>query len=287
MGFTHGWQWFSPITHKHNGIQTVRFNFSLKELMKGLNKLCLSNVHVLVTMNTQACMGLVQSWPVVSGASSRTYNSKPMGDHSRGTHQLPHLWPLILTPYISPKPLFLPKNCHPKSCFFHTVQNFGNCSLKDPKSAGKKVPKCPLFLWFLSLKNPNFLPCMQVFEGNVAPQTRSEPGKFCILETESCNLVNTFRCKFNKGDENKISVLQAQPTQLLWKNFIGGQGWYTGYHPSGQTEKGIYSTTILYDSAPPGSLSKCQVYLKLCEQRHFKCKVQCRARWRARENFEI
>ena len=36
--------------------------------------------------------------------------------------------------------------------------------------------------------------------------------------------------KFNKGDENKISVLQAQPTQLLWKNFIGGRGWYTGHH---------------------------------------------------------
>ena len=31
-----------------------------------------------------------------------------------------------------------------------------------------------------------------------------------------------------------------------------------------------------YDSAPPGSLNKCQVYLKQCEQRHFKCKVQCR-----------
>ena len=33
----------------------------------------------------------------------------------------------------------------------------------------------------------------------------------------------------------------------------------------------------LYDSAPTGSLNKCQVHLKLCEQRHFKCKVQCRA----------
>ena len=79
-----------------------------------------------------------------------------MGDHSRGTHQLPHLWPLILTPYISQKLLFLPKNCHPKSCFFHTAQNFGNRSLKDPKSAVKKVPKCPLFLWLLSLKDPQF-----------------------------------------------------------------------------------------------------------------------------------
>ena len=66
-----------------------------------------------------------------------------------------------LTPYFNPlhqpkKNLFLPKNCHPKSCFFHTVQNFGNCSLKDPKSAGKKVPKCPLFLLLLPLKDPQF-----------------------------------------------------------------------------------------------------------------------------------
>ena len=66
-----------------------------------------------------------------------------------------------LTPYFNPlhhgqKPLFSPKNCHPKYCFFHTVQNFGNCSLKDPKSAGKKVPKCPQFLWLLSLKDPQF-----------------------------------------------------------------------------------------------------------------------------------
>ena len=55
-----------------------------------------------------------------------------------------------------------------------------------------------------------------MFEGNVAPSNTvcAEAGKFCSLETESYNLVNTFRCKLNQGDENKISVLQAQPTQL-------------------------------------------------------------------------
>ena len=47
------------------------------------------------------------------------------------------------------------------------------------------------------------------------PQTRSEAGKFCILETESSNLGNTFRCKFNKGDENKISFLEAQPNPIV------------------------------------------------------------------------
>ena len=154
-----------------------------------------------------------------------------MGNHSHGTHQLPHLWPLILTPYVSQKTLFLPKNCHPKSCFFHTVQNFGNCSLKDPKSAGKKGTQMPpIFMAFVTERPPIFCLACKCLRGMLLPQTRSEAGKFCILETESCNLVNTFRCKFNKGDENKISILQAQPTQLLWKNFIGGQGWYTGHH---------------------------------------------------------
>ena len=137
-----------------------------------------------------------------------------------------------LTPYFKPltsvKSLcFYQKIVTQSPVFFHTVQNFGNFSLKDPKSAGKKVPKCPLFLWLLSLKDPQFfaLAC-KCLRGMLLPQTRSEAGKFCILETESCNLVNTFRWKFNKGDENKISVLQAQPTQLLswlWKNFIVGQ----------------------------------------------------------------
>ena len=80
------------------------------------------------------------------------------------------------------------------------------------------------------------------------PQTRSEAGKFCILKTESCNLVNTFRCKFSKGDENKISV-QAQPAQLcIMDEFHWRAGMISYYHPS-QTWKGIYPTTTLYKSA--------------------------------------
>ena len=55
---------------------------------------------------------------------------------------------------------------------------------------------------------------MVCLRGMLLPQTRSEAGKFCILETELCNLMNSFRCKFNQGDENKISVLQAQLTKL-------------------------------------------------------------------------
>ena len=46
------------LTHEHIGTQAVRFYFSLTGvtgLMEGLNKL--GYVHVLETMNIQACMG--------------------------------------------------------------------------------------------------------------------------------------------------------------------------------------------------------------------------------------
>ena len=143
-----------------------------------------------------------------------------MGDHSHinnGTHRLPHIWPFIFTPYISPKPLFLPKIVSQSPIFFTLSRILEIFHSKAPNRLEfeKKVPKCPQFLWRLSLKDPLFfaLHTHGLFEGNVA-QTQSEAGKFCIIQTESCNLVNTFRCKFNKGDETKISVLQAKPTQL-------------------------------------------------------------------------
>ena len=116
------------------------------------------------------------------------------------------------------------------------------------------------------------------------PQTRSaEAGKFCILETESCNLVNTFRCKLNQGDhgdENKISVLQAQPTHLYIMDELH---WRAGLiqRPSSlrsNTEGDISYNHPLYDCAQLGSINKWQVFLRLCKQMHFKCKVQCRAR---------
>ena len=151
-----------------------------------------------------------------------------MGDHSHETMVRTdcHTFDPFFTPYISQKHPVFTKNCLPKSSP-HTVQNFGNFSLKDPKSVGIweiKVPECPLFLRLLSLKDPNFLPCMHVFERNVAPSTRSEAGKLCILETESCNLVNTFRCKFNQGDKNKISGFTGLTDPIVhygWTSLVG------------------------------------------------------------------
>ena len=121
--------------------------------------------------------------------------------------------------------------------------------------------------------------------------------KLDIFETESCNLVKTFRCKFVEGDENKISVLPKSSTGSTdpivhygWTSSEGRDD--THYRPStpwSNTEGGTSPSYNhpLYDSAHLGSLNKCQVYLRLWEQRYFKCKVQCRARWRAPENYEI
>ena len=154
-----------------------------------------------------------------------------MGDHSRGTHQLPHLWPLILLPLTSAKnPCFYQKIVTQSPIFPHCPK-FWKLFTQRPQIGWKKSTQVPpTFMAFVTERPLIFCLACKCLRGMLLPQTRSEAGKFCILETESCNLVNTFRCKFNKGDENKISVLQAQPTQLLWKNFIGGQEWYTGHH---------------------------------------------------------
>ena len=175
------------------------------------------------------------SW---SRSKLKTKNTKPMWDHSHNYKQwytptATHLT-LYFHPLHQPKTPVFAKNCHPKSqC--HTVQVSRILEIFHSKTPNrlefkKKVPTCHLFCYgFCHWKTPYFfaLHTFCLFEGNVA-QTRSEAGKFCILKTESSNLGNTFRCKFNKGDENKISFLQAQPTQLciIWMNFIGGQGWY-------------------------------------------------------------
>ena len=206
-----------------------------------------------------------------------------MGDHSHinnGTHRLSHFWPLIFTPYISQKPLFSPKI--PKVLFFSTLSKILEIILsKTPNRLEfeKKVPKCPLCLWLLSLKDPLFFALhAHVWE------------EYCSLKHGLQKLENFVFLKQNRAiwwillGANLIKVMKTKfqyrlnrPNCTLWMNFIGGQGWYTCHHPSGQTRKGIYTYNHpLYDCAQLGSLNKCQVFLRLCKRRHFKCKVQCR-----------
>ena len=177
--------------------------------MEGLNKLCLCPRRPTWDHEYQSMHGVssISASRSRQGPSSRTPNQ--WGNHSHinnGTHRLPH----------QPKTHVFTKNCHPKSYFFHCPEFwkfFSQRTLID-WNLRKRYPNVPYFYGFCDWKTPYFLPCIHMVCLRGMLQTGSAAGKFCILETEPCNLVNTFRCKFNKGDENKISVLQAQPTQL-------------------------------------------------------------------------
>ena len=162
--------------------------------------------------------------------------------------------PLFSPPTSAQNPCFYQK-LSPKVLFFSHCPEFWKFFSERPLigwNLRKRYPNVPYFYGFCDWNTPYFLPCIHMvcLRGMLLPQTRSEAGKFCILETESCNLVNTFRCKFNKGDENKIQFYRLnRPNCALWMNFIGGQGWYTGYYHPSQTWKGIYPTTTLHKSA--------------------------------------
>ena len=103
-----------------------------------------------------------------------------------------------------------------QSPFFSTLSKILEIFTQRPQISWN-LRKCIqihlIFMAFATERSPIFCLACACFRELLLPQTRSEAGKFYILETESYNLVNTFRCKFNKGDENKILVLQAQPTQ--------------------------------------------------------------------------
>ena len=151
----------------------------------------------------------------------------------------------LFSPLTSVKtPCFYQKLSPKVLYFFHTVQNFGNFSLKDPKSTGiweKKL--CPLFLWLLSLKDPYFLPCMHMFERNlnVAPSnTVCRSWKILYSWNRIMQFGDTFRCNLIKVMKTKFQFYRLnRPICTLWMNFIW-QDWYKGHHPSGQTRKGIY-----------------------------------------------
>ena len=82
-----------------------------------------------------------------------------MGDHSHinnGTHRLPRIWPFIFTPYISLKPLFLPKIVTQSPIFFTPSRILEIFHSKTPNRLEfeKKVPKCPLFFMAFVTERP-------------------------------------------------------------------------------------------------------------------------------------
>ena len=158
--------------------------------------------------------------------------------------------------HISPKPLFLPQIVTQSPIFFTLSRILEIFHSKTPNRLEfeKKVPKCPLSLWLLSLKDPYFLPCIHMvcLRGMLLPQTRSEQKLENFVFSKQnraiwwilsgANLIKVMKIKFQFYRLNR-------PNCALWMNFIGGQGWYTGYYHPSQTWKGIYPTTTLYKSA--------------------------------------
>ena len=222
------------LTHKHNGIQTLRFYFSLKGLMEGLNKLCLS-IYLRPWISKHAWANSIAASR--SRSKLKTQNPKPKADHSRinnGTHRLSHIF--YFHPLHQPKNPVFTKNYLPKSFIFSTrskILEIFNSKTPNRLEFEKKVPKCPLFLWLLSLQDPLFFALhAHVWE------------ECCSLKHSLQKLENFVFLKQNRAiwwillGTNLIKVMKTKfqfyrlnrPNCILWMNFIGGQGWYTGHH---------------------------------------------------------
>ena len=102
-----------------------------------------------------------------------------------------------LTPYFNPlhqpkNPVFT-KKLSPKVLFFPHCPKFRKLFTQRPQIGWKKGTQMPpIFMAFATERPPIFCLACKCLRGMLLPQTWSEAGKFCILETESCNLVNTF-----------------------------------------------------------------------------------------------
>ena len=208
--------------------------------MEGLNKLCLwpcTSDHEYASMHGLGSIVTSRSRPKL-----KIPNQWGITHINSGTYWLRHFWPFIFSLHQIKTPVFT-KNCRPKSNFFHIVQNFRNVSLKDLKWAGiwEKGTQMPPILWLLSLKYPLYfcLACTWLREMLLC-QTQSEFRKFCILETESWNLVNTFRYKSNKGVKTKFQFYRLNwPIMHYGSNSLEGRDRPSTTPPTGQTQKRI------------------------------------------------
>ena len=161
-----------------------------------------------------------------------------MGDHShinKGTHRLPHIWPF--NPPTSAKNLCFYQKLSPKVLFFSHFPEFWIFFTQRPLigwNLRKRYPNALYFYGFCHWKTPYFLPCTHMFVSE----------ECCSLK-HSQKLYNFVFSKQNRAiwwilsGANLIKVLKItfrfyklnRPNCTLWMNFIGGQGWYTGYFP--------------------------------------------------------
>ena len=164
------------LTHKHIGTQAVRFYFSLTGVkgLEGLNKLCLCpctweheypRMHGLSSISASWSRSKLKNKEYQTNGGSLTYKQwyAPTATHLT----------LYLTPYISPKPMFLPKIVTQSPIFFTLSRILEIFHSKTPNRLEfeKKVLKMPpIFMAFVTERPPIFcLAYTCLFQGNVAP----------------------------------------------------------------------------------------------------------------------
>ena len=153
--------------------------------------------------------------------------------------------PLFSPPTSAQNPYFYQK-LSPKVLFFSHCPEFWKFFTQRPLfgwNLRKRYQNVPYFLWLLSLKDPLFFASHihGLFRGNVAPSNTARSWKILYSRNRivqfgeiflGANLIKAMKIKFQFYRLNR-------PNCALWMNFIGGQGWYTGYYHPSQTWKGI------------------------------------------------
>ena len=200
------------------------------------------------------------------------------GDHSRGTHQLPPSTPYF-NPLHQPKTPVFTKKLSPKVLFFPHCPKFWKLFTQRPQIGRKKGTQMPLFLWLLSLKEPQFFALHVSVWGECCSLKHGQKlENFVFLRQNraiwwillGANLIKVKKTKFQFYRLNRpncygrTSLEGRDDTQVIipWSNTEGDI-----LQPSS-----VWYCTSWFSKQMPSATN-----LKLCEQRHFKCKVQCRA----------
>ena len=161
---------------------------------------------------------------------------------------------LYFTPTSAPNPCFYQK-LSPKVLFFSHCPEFCKFFTQRPLigwNLSKRFPNVPCFYGFCHWKTILFcLPYTWFVWGECCSLKHRQKLENCVFSKQNraiwwilsgANLIKVMKIKFQFYRLNR-------PNCALWMNFIGGQGWYTGYYPPSQTRKGIYPATTLYKSA--------------------------------------
>ena len=205
--------------------------------------------------------------PIAAGQSRsklKNLEYQPKGDHSHinnGTHhRLPHFWPFILSPYISQKPTFYQK-LSPKVLFLFTLSKILEIFLSKTSKRlefEKKVPKCPLFLWRLSLKDPLFLALHARVWGECCSLKHSQKLENFVFLKQNCAiwriLLGAHLIKVMK--QNFSSTGSTDPFVHYGRTSLEGRDDNRPSSPWSHTEGDISYNHPLYDSAHLGSLYK-------------------------------